>query len=316
MIQGKLAAFSGLWDWAALVAAGSARAEVSFAPPPAAAEINGMVQTPGMAFAQGWIIGAADLHRPHPRLFADRPGPPANFPGGFGPPPSVLRDMPTPRADRGLQAPPVARYSVGEGSIFVFDRSSSAALLKFEDSPEVWVLQASPASRGDIIYRNDLGEPVVRATRLGGLTLFSPTAPGGEAAAMVSGADDLQPPPFLPPNVVFQRMLQSSARASRAAQHLIRFAAPDVTPESAPVFVDAATAAAEAVVVLSHRDDGRLFLRRLARMEFQPGSKAGAMVAPLPGGGQQMSMEVFVDLSQGPAGRPSSERLVRAALGN
>ena len=119
----------------------------------------------------------------------------------------------------------------------------------------------------------------------------------------------------MPPNVVFQRMLQSSARASHAAQHLVRFAAPDVTPESAPVFVDAATAAAEAVVMLSRRDDGRLFLRRLSRMEFQPGPKAGAAVVSAPGGAQ-MSMEVFVDLSQGVAGRPSSERLVRAALGN
>lgn len=315
MIQGKLAALGGIWAWAALVAAGPVRAEVSLAEP-AAAEVNGVAVIPGMMFTEAWMIGAANVHGRHARPFGGRPTPAANFPGGSGPPPSVLRDMPTPRADRGLQAPPVARYSVGEGSVFVFDRSTSAALLKFDDSPEVWVLQASPASRGDIIYRNDLGEPMVRATRLGGLTLFSPTAPRGEAAAMISGADDLQPPPFLPPSAVFQRMLQSSARASRAAQHLIRFAAPDVTPESAPVFVDAATAAAEAVVILSRRDDGRLFLRRLARMEFQPGSKVGATITPSPGGGQQMSMEVFVDLSQGPAGRPSSERLVRAALGN
>lgn len=242
-------------------------------------------------------------------------GPDPGIPGGFGPPPSVLRDLPTPRADRGLQAPPVARYSVGEGELFVFDHSTDTPLLKFDDNPEVWVLQASPASRGDVIYRNDMGEPVLRATRLGGLTLFSAATPGGEAAAMVGGADELQPPSFLPPGAVFQHMLQSSARASRAAQHLIRFEAGDVTPETAPVFVDAAAAAAEAVIALSRREDGRAVLRRLNRMQFQPAQKSGAAVVPSPDG-DHTHMEVFMDLSQGEAGRPSSERLVRAALGN
>jgi hypothetical protein len=260
-------------------------------------------------------MGAANFHGPAGRPFGGGFGPDPDMPGGFGPPPSVLRDMPTSRTDRGLQAPPVARYSAGEGELFVFDRSTGTALLRFDDSPEIWVLQPSPAPRGDIIYRNDVGEPILRATRLGGLTLFSAAQPGGEAAAMVGSADDLQPPPFLPPGAVFQRMLQSSARASRAAQHLIRFEAGDVTPESAPIFVDAAAAAAEAVIVLSRRDDGRAFLRRLNRMQFQAGPKSGAAITPSPGG-DHVHMQVVVDLSQGEAGRPSSERLVRAALGN
>jgi hypothetical protein len=132
---------------------------------------------------------------------------------------------------------------------------------------------------------------------------------------MMGGADDLQPPPFLPPGAVFQRMLQSSARASRAAQHLIAFDAAGVTPDAAPVFVDAATAAAEAVIALSRRDDGRAFLRRLDRVKFQQGARPGASVAAASGGGR-LNMEVFVDASQGVAGRPSSQRLVRAALGN
>nr|QQZ52104.1 DUF4908 domain-containing protein [Phenylobacterium glaciei] len=44
--------------------------------------------------------------------------------------------------------------------------------------------EAPAAPRGDIIYKNDLGEPVLRATRLGGLTLFTPDRPGGTAAAL------------------------------------------------------------------------------------------------------------------------------------
>lgn len=313
MIQGRLAALCGVLALAALGAAGPARAQSDGAPPLAEAHIEGLFPGPGGAFADAWMLDMANAHGPG-GPFGGRPGMGPGAPGGFGPPPSVLRDMPTSRADRGLQTPPVARYAV-EGSVFVFDRSSGAALLKFEDSPEIWVLQPSPATRGDVIYRNDLGEPVLRATRLGGLTLFSANAPGGEAAAMMGVADDLQPPPFLPPGAVFQRMLQSSARASRAAQHLIAFDASDVTPDSAPVFVDAATAAAEAVIALSRRDDGRAFLRRLDRVRFQQGPRPGAAVGPASGGGR-LNMQVFVDVSQGLAGRPSSQRLVRAALGN
>ena len=317
MIQGRLAVLGGVLVLAALGAARAACAQAGFGPPPvdippvAAASVGGLSE----GFSDAWFVGAAERRAPGMRPFGAPFAPGPDGPGGFTPPPSVLHDMPLSRADRGLQSPPVARYAAGEGEVFVFDRSSGAALLKFEGSPEIWVLQPSPAPRGDIIYRNDLGEPVLRATRLGGLTLFSANTPGGEAAAMVGEADDLQPPPFLAPGAVFQRMLQSSARASRAAQHLIRFDAPEVTPESAPLFVDAAAAASEAVVVLSRRDDGRAFLRRLIKMQFQPAAKPGATVTPA-GDGAHANMQIFLDISEGESGRPSSEWLVRAALGN
>jgi hypothetical protein len=221
--------------------------------------------------------------------------------------------MPSASADRGLAAPPVARYSVGQGLLFVLDRSTGVALLKFDDNPEIWALQATPGPRGDVIYKNDVGEPILRATRLGGLTLFSAAAPGGQAAAMVGSADDLQPAPFMSPNAVFQRMLQASARASRAAQHLITFDAAEVTPESAAVFADAAVAASEAVIDMARRDDGRAFLRRLDRVQFQPAPKAGANIGPADNG-SHLHMQVFIDPAEGLAGRPSSERLMRTAL--
>ena len=257
-----------------------------------------------------WLIVLAGHGAPMAHAQADLPPPPFHpvfGPGGSGPPP-VLRDLPAPQQDRGVQTPPVARYSVGDGAAFVLDRTSQTALLKFEDSPEVWVLQPSIAPRGDVIYKNDMGEPVIRLSRLGGLTLFSPQAPGGTAAAMVGGADDLQPPSAMSPNAVFQRLLEASGRASRAAQHLIKFDAAEVTPDSAPVFADAITAGAEAVVAMSRRDDGRAFLKRLGRVSFMAGPKSGATV-------RADVMQVVIDPSEGMAGRPSSERLVRMALG-
>ena len=78
---------------------------------------------------------------------------------------------------RRFSAPPVGRYVVEDGRAFVLDRSTPRPLMKFENSAEVWVLQAQPAPRGDIIYKNDLGEPVLRATRLGGCLLYTSPSP-------------------------------------------------------------------------------------------------------------------------------------------
>jgi|GEM_PF-1060510 hypothetical protein len=323
MIQGRWAVFGGMTALAALGVAGVSFAQpVNDLPPvdhapfagetpsqvPARAYLNGQT---GASSSGAWLLHMARPGRPEPR-FGFGPQDPGGLPS-WSAPPLALRDMPNGRADRGLAAPPVARYSSGDSSVFILDRSSGVPLLKFDDSPEVWVLQPTPGPRGDVIYKNDVGEPILRATRLGGLTLFSTGAPGGEAVAMVGGAEDLQPPPFMAPNTVFQHMLQASSRASRAAQHLITFDAVEVTPDTAPVFADAATAAAEAVITLSRRDDGRAFLRHLDKMQFQPGSRSGAAVAS-PDGGAHVHIQVFVDPAEGIAGRPSSERLVRAAL--
>src|ERR1700759_1625413 len=52
-------------------------------------------------------------------------------------------------------APPViARYEIDEGGQFVLDRSTPRPLMKFEDNPEIWVLQPAPGPRGDTLYRN------------------------------------------------------------------------------------------------------------------------------------------------------------------
>jgi hypothetical protein len=211
--------------------------------------------------------------------------------------------------NRSAPAPPVAHYVGAEGQSFVLDRASGPQpLLKFDDNPEVWALQPSPAPRGDTIYRNDLGAPVLRSTRLGGLTLFSSQEPEGSPAAMDGDADDLQPPSGIPPGALLQRMIQASARASRAAQHLITFTAPSVSPQSAPLFADSATVAAEALVRLARRPEGRVFLTKLDKLVFLQGPKP---VVSMSGA----VMQIVVAPGKGFAGRPSSDRVVRAALG-
>jgi hypothetical protein len=212
--------------------------------------------------------------------------------------------------NRAAPAPPVARYLGADGQSFVLDRSSGPQpLLKFDDSPEVWVLEPSPAPRGDTIYRNDLGAPVLRATRMGGLTLFSAEEPEGSPAAMAGEADDLLPPPTLPPGALIQLLAQASLRASRAARHPVTFTAPSVTPQSAPLFVDAFSIAAEAIAHLARRAEGRAFLVRLDKVLFVLGAKVNVAVnGPV--------MQVTLTPGKGFAGRPSSDRIVKVALGH
>jgi hypothetical protein len=201
-------------------------------------------------------------------------------------------------------SPPVARYVSQEGHGFVLDRSQPRPLLKFDDSPEVWALRPHPAPRGDIIYKNDLGEPVLRATRLGGLTLFTETRPEGTPAALAGGGPALRLAPISPQSLL-ERLAQASARATRAARRLIPFNA-DASPESSAVMADAAAVTAEAVVRMSRHPEGRSALSRLRRVTLIEGRKPSAAL-------QDGEMRITVAPAEGLAGRPSSDRILQAA---
>ena len=208
--------------------------------------------------------------------------------------------------DRAGALPPVARFVSEEGESFVLDRSTPTPMLRFEESPEVLVLSPSPASRGDVVYRDDLGEPVLRMTRLGGLTLFAHARPGGAPAAMAGHAPSLGRLPALSATSLVVRLYQASARASHAARRLIAFDAQEVTPGAEAVFADAAGVTAEAVVRLSHRRDGAKVMARFNRVEFLPGRNADVQIS-------NGAINVTVAPALGLAGRPSSARIANAA---
>jgi len=205
---------------------------------------------------------------------------------------------------REFGAPPVARYISQDGDGFVVDRTQGRLLLKFDNSPEVWALQAQPAPRGDVIYKNDLGEPVLRATRLGGVTLFTEDRPGGSAAALAGGGTPLRLLP-LGPQDLLERLAQASAKASRASHRLISFNA-DATPASSALIADAATVASEAVVRMTRRPDGRALLARVKQVRLSEGRKPGVQLT-------KGALQITVAPAQGLAGRPSSERILAVA---
>ncbi|WP_333586648.1 DUF4908 domain-containing protein [Phenylobacterium sp.] len=205
---------------------------------------------------------------------------------------------------RRFAAPPVARYVVEDGGAFVLDRSTPRPMVKFEDSFEVWVLEPQPAPRGDIIYKNDLGQPVLRATRLGGLTVFTPQRPSGAAAALAGGSPPLRLP-TLGPEALLQKLAQASARASRAAQRLIPFEA-DASPDTAPLVADAAMVTAEAVVRLAGQPEGRRVLNGVSKVTLVEGRRPGASL-------RAGVILITITPEDGLAGRPSSDRILAAA---
>lgn len=210
--------------------------------------------------------------------------------------------------------PPVGLYRDDQDGDppFVLDRSSSIVLLRFSDSQEIWVLTPQPAPRGDTLYKNDAGEPMLRVTRLGGLTLFTADHPGGAAAALVGDAPPIRPAPVLSSGSLLFRITQAAARSSHALQRLVVFEAQDVTPQSAALVADAAGVTAEAVIFISRHPDGKRSLTKLARVMLISGHKASVafaggvlqvVVAPKPG-------NPLGDIT----GRPSSRR-IELALG-
>jgi hypothetical protein len=200
---------------------------------------------------------------------------------------------------------PVARYVSEDGDVFTLDRTQSRPLLKFENNGEVWVLQPQPAPRGDVIYKNELGEPVLRATRLGGVTLFTEDRPAGQAAALQGSGSPIRLT-VLGPQALFERLAQASFRASRATRHGVIFDA-EATPGSSALIADAAMVASLAVVRAAERPEAQGFLARLKRVFLTEGRKASAQF-------DQGTLTITVVPVQGLAGRPSSDRIMQIAV--
>jgi len=209
-----------------------------------------------------------------------------------------LADRPT--------GPLTSRYQTDEGAVFILDRSSSMPLLKFEDDQEIWVLHPARGPHGDMIYRNDLGEEMLRATSLGGMTVFTVRRPAGSAAAF----DGASPPLRLGPLSATQlrdEFYQASVRATRYARHEIGFeTGRDAEPKTAAALADAAHVASEAIVDISARPNGRLILTHIEDVVITEGAKPNAAL-------QKGRLTITIVAKDGIFGRPSSRRIERAA---
>lgn len=209
-----------------------------------------------------------------------------------------------PDTQRRPSAPPTARYVSETGEGFILDRSSGKPLLKFETSAEVWALQPEVGPRGDINYKNDLGQLILRATKLGGFTLFTRKRPSGSAAEVAGVAPALRLKP-VSPIALYQFMRAASARSSKAAGRVIAFEA-DATPASSALIADATFIASEAVVRLSSTPKGRVQLEKIGKVVIVEGARPNVVL-------KNGVLLIVVTPDQGLAGRPSSDRIIHVA---
>jgi Domain of unknown function (DUF4908) len=207
--------------------------------------------------------------------------------------------------------PTIARYKADGGQGFVFDRTSGhGALVKFDDSAEILALTATQGPRGDVIYKNDVGQPVLRATRLGGLTVFTNDYPGGMAAAPTGVAVAPRPPPILGPVALLEIVTQASLQVRQKTKHFVYFDAGDanVTPEGESVFADAFILAADALIrVNAHGKAGQGSVQQLSKVRFLQGAAPDVAVIG-------SSLQITVAPQLGIAGRPSSKRIALTLL--
>lgn len=227
----------------------------------------------------------------------------------FGRPPADTR---SPTVQR------LGRYRADTGDTFVLEVTARGpAYLKYDDSGEVWVLDPTTGPRGDTIYKNDVGQPMLRATRLGGLTVFTQDQPSGVAAALDGAAADLHNM-ISGPIAILHALVQASARASLAAGRRIDFEAgctargrehaacpadADLIPGSEGVFADAANLTAQAFMRVDRMGRvGHDALARYDRVALLNGHPPSVSVV-----GDEVRIVVTPEL--GFAGRPSSQRI-------
>jgi hypothetical protein len=201
---------------------------------------------------------------------------------------------------------PVARYEAGDGDRFIFDRSGTVGLLRFEHSEEVWALRPTPGPGGDVIWRNDLDQPVLRLTRLCGLTLFTTHAPQGEPVAFTGEA----PPPRQPrvsPATLIQTLNLATVRVGRATGRSNFQIRAEGQPGSEFVFADTIAVTADTLIKMASFREGRPYARGVREIHIHAGKKVEVKYR----GGV---LDLTIRPQDGVAGRPSSSRIARTIV--
>ena len=205
----------------------------------------------------------------------------------------------------GRAAPPTGRYVAESGEAFILDRSGQRPLLRFDRRDETWVLRPTAAPRGDVIYRNDAGDQLLRVTPGGGMTVYTPRAPGGSPASFAGPGQSLTPP-TLGPTQLFQLMARRSAMLSQTMGRLIEINV-DTDGQAEGLAVEALILSTDAVLRIARSPTARSSLDRLRSITILEGQRASVTYA-------RGDLRIIVAPIQGVAGRPSSARVIQAFL--
>lgn len=200
--------------------------------------------------------------------------------------------------------PPTGRYVTDSGEAFILDRSGQRPLLRFDRRDETWVLRPTAAPRGDVIYRNDAGDQILRVTPGGGMTVYTPSAPGGSPASF-SGPGRSLTPPTLGPFLLFQLMERRSVLITQALGRLVVINLDGERSEA--LSVEALIVTTDAVIRIARSPTARHHLSQLRSISITEGPRASVTY-------ERGQLVVVVNPDEGMAGRPSSARVIRTLL--
>jgi hypothetical protein len=239
----------------------------------------------GLLFAPGGIALAQQPQSP--------PSPPA----------AQMPQTQTPSSRGFGQAPRTAKYEdVATQRSFVLDRSGEEPLMKFDDSPEVFVLRSTTAQRGDAFLRNDAGQLMLRVTEPGNVISYVGDEDGAPADISGSAAPLVRPGMT---TTLAVRVKDASARLTELAGH-------DVTIFGAQEFAREEAWVADALMLMVFG-----FEQAASASAKAPAKVTGVRIAKTATPGvvvEDGELVLGLNPAEGYAGRPSSAAIAKVIL--
>ncbi len=214
----------------------------------------------------------------------------------------------------------VERYVLAsDDRVFLFEERGSTARVRFlcspidtrldcsldgeEPAPEIHVLDATRAPRGDVIYKTEEGETLLRIAAYGGATVFWPGETHGIAASKSFGDDRPLSLDFVDYEAAANRARSASVYVSNMVGAPVFFdisAGRRSAGASAAVLADAVLIAAKGVITVADDPIGaRAVAARIKRIAFIPGPAPGVTL-------NGAAIEITYAPNQDVSGRPSS----------
>ncbi len=210
-----------------------------------------------------------------------------------------------------LEVQPIPRdgtYAAGDKLEFELDHQGDQVRLRFSGSDEVFYLISEAAPLGDRVLKYDTGDPALRVTGWGGVTLYTPDAKTGVPAEYSDVIGNLNPPPVAARDV--KRFAAGLAKeVDTHADIAVGFAADwDELSRSEPVRILACDAMRNASYALEQQATGagRNSLSEAVHVvHILEGNSASAVV-------HRGILTVTIVPKLGPSARPSSLTISRA----
>ncbi len=196
-----------------------------------------------------------------------------------------------------------------DGTIgFVLDLGGDPLTMRFDDSPEILILENVLGPRGDTIYKLDDGTTILRETNFGSITLFDETRPEGRPVVRDRDAKPLDLPKRFPAQIR-ARAVAISAELNEILEADIVFeaewnAVPDLRLGTGTLG-DAVENAGIALKRVAADDLGKTVLKnRIKRVTFTPGDVVDARIV-------EETLAITYVWTLGIRGRLSSNSLFR-----